>query len=229
MKEIAAAFVQAQKGFLPALKSSENPFFHSRYADLAECIQAVIGSLNENGIALVQHTSQSETGVIVHTKFVHVSGEEMETGSIYFPAVQHTPQAFGSALTYARRYSLMTACGIAPEDDDGAAGSAPKVQPKPTATTAVGAVAWDTPADPWATNADDFPSFKTQEELEAAEAKQTTNPIAPHCDHGLRKWVQGEKNGKAWGGFMCQESEKSNQCAPQWYKLGSSGKWGAQL
>ena len=83
--------------------------------------------------------------------------------------------------------------------------------------------------DPWATNTADFPSFKTQEELEAAEAKQTTNPIAPHCDHGLRKWVQGEKNGKAWGGFMCMETEKSNQCAPQWYRLGSSGKWAAQL
>jgi hypothetical protein len=83
--------------------------------------------------------------------------------------------------------------------------------------------------DPWATNAGDFPSFKTQEELEAAEAKQTTNPIAPHCDHGLRKWVQGEKNGKAWGGFMCQESDKRNQCAPQWYSMGSTGKWAAQL
>ena len=105
MKEIAAAFVKAQRDFLPAIKTSENPFYNSRYADLASCIDAVIGSLNANGIALVQHTSEADKGVIVHTMFLHESGEIMETGSIFFPAVQNTPQAFGSALTYARRYS----------------------------------------------------------------------------------------------------------------------------
>jgi hypothetical protein len=79
----------------------------------------------------VQHTDQSDKGVIVSTVFLHESGEHMETGSIFVPAAQNSPQAFGSALTYARRYSLMTACGIAPEDDDGNAASKPTPARKP--------------------------------------------------------------------------------------------------
>jgi hypothetical protein len=57
------------------------------------------------------------------TVFVHESGEMLECGIVHFPAVKQDPQGYASALTYARRYSLMSACGIAPEDDDGNAGS----------------------------------------------------------------------------------------------------------
>ena len=56
---------------------------------------------------------------MVETVFVHESGEMLECGIVHFPAVKHDPQGYASALTYARRYSLMAACGIAPEDDDG--------------------------------------------------------------------------------------------------------------
>ena len=62
-------------------------------------------------------------GVMVETVFVHESGEMLECGIVHFPAVKHDPQGYASALTYARRYSLMAACGIAPEDDDGNAAS----------------------------------------------------------------------------------------------------------
>ena len=51
--------------------------------------------------------------------FVHESGEMLECGTLHVPASKQDPQGYGSALTYARRYSLMAACGIAPEDDDG--------------------------------------------------------------------------------------------------------------
>ena len=57
------------------------------------------------------------------TVFVHESGETLECGILHVPASKQDPQGYGSALTYARRYSLMAACGIAPEDDDGNAGS----------------------------------------------------------------------------------------------------------
>jgi hypothetical protein len=129
MKQIASALVKAQKAFGPALKTATNPHFKSRYADLAACVEAVIGGLNDNGIALVQRTSLDDAGVTVETVFVHESGEMLECGKLHVPAAKHDPQGYGSALTYARRYSLMAACGIAPEDDDGNAGSkpAPKV------------------------------------------------------------------------------------------------------
>lgn len=123
MKELAAALVRAQKAFGPALKSATNPHFKSKYADLAACVEAVIDSLNANGIALVQRTSQDDTGVTVTTVFVHESGEMMDSGPLHVPAAKNDPQGYGSALTYARRYSLMTACGLAPEDDDGNAAS----------------------------------------------------------------------------------------------------------
>ena len=121
--KVASALVKAQKEFGPALKSSSNPHFKSRYADLAACVEAVVESLNNNGIALTQRVSPSENGVIVETVFIHESGEIINCGQLHVPASKHDAQGYGSALTYARRYSLMAACGIAPEDDDGNAAS----------------------------------------------------------------------------------------------------------
>ena len=123
MKQIATALVRAQKAFGPALKTATNPHFKSRYADLAACVEAVIGGLNDNGIALIQRNSLDDNGVTVETVFLHESGEMLECGKLHVPASKQDPQGYGSALTYARRYSLMAACGIAPEDDDGNAGS----------------------------------------------------------------------------------------------------------
>lgn len=119
MKNLATALVKAQKSFGPVLKSSTNPHFKSRYADLSACVEAVIEGLNDAGIAMIQRTSEDSTGVTVETVFIHESGEMLECGKLHVPASKQDPQGYGSALTYARRYSLMAACGIAPEDDDG--------------------------------------------------------------------------------------------------------------
>lgn len=132
-KAIFAAMVAAQKAYGPALKSKVNPHFKNKYADLAASAEAVTDALNSNGIALAQVCHESNAGVIVETKFLHESGEEWSGGKLFIPSSKQDAQGFGSALTYARRYSLMAACGIAPEDDDGNAASvppsAPKVQP----------------------------------------------------------------------------------------------------
>jgi predicted RecA/RadA family phage recombinase len=136
LKNIYAAFVKAQTGFAPALKTSTNPHFKSKYADLAACVEAVVDSLNANGIGLVQRAHPDETGVAVETVFVHESGESFSGGIFRVPAAKQDPQGYGSALSYARRYSLMAACGIAPEDDDGNAGSK-----RPEARTTAGAPA----------------------------------------------------------------------------------------
>jgi hypothetical protein len=127
-KQIAAAFVKAQRQFGPALKTSTNPHFRSKYADLSNCIEAVIGALNDNGIGLMQRTYECKDGVMVETMFVHESGEVMECGMLHVPASKHDAMGFGSALTYARRYSLLTASGLSPDDDDGVAASRPAPQ-----------------------------------------------------------------------------------------------------
>jgi hypothetical protein len=123
MDKIAAALVKAQKEFAPALKTNTNPHFKSKYVGLDGCIEAVIDALNNNGIMLMQKNHPSDNGVSVETIFLHESGESISGGVLSVPASKQDPQGYGSALTYARRYSLMAACGIAPEDDDGNAAS----------------------------------------------------------------------------------------------------------
>lgn len=129
MQKIASALVKAQKAFGPALKISTNPHFRSKYADLSVCVEAVIDGLNENGIALIQIPHECESGVTVETLFIHESGETLSAGRLHVPATKQDAQGYGSALTYARRYSLMAACGIAPEDDDGNAAVKARVLP----------------------------------------------------------------------------------------------------
>jgi hypothetical protein len=126
MKNIATALVKAQKEFGPALKTATNPHFRSKYANLSNCVEAVIDALNNNGIFLLQKNYDHQNGIMVETVFVHESGEMLECGCLFFPAQKNDPQGFMSALTYGRRASLMAACGIAPEDDDGEAAVRPK-------------------------------------------------------------------------------------------------------
>lgn len=120
MSNIAAAFVKAKRSFRPALKEKANPAFKgSKYADLSSCIEAVDDAFLANGIVMYQECHPDEAGVTVETVLLHESGESIRSGRLHVPASKQDPQGFGSALTYARRYSLMAACGMAPEDDDG--------------------------------------------------------------------------------------------------------------
>ena len=136
MKQISAAYVKAKREFSPALKDKTNPAFRSKYADLGACLEAVNEALLNNGIAVYQETFDDATGITVETVFLHESGESMRCGKLHVPAAKQDAQGYGSALTYARRYSLMTACGIAPEDDDGNAASKTGQTPKPAAVAA---------------------------------------------------------------------------------------------
>ena len=130
MEKIAPAFIKAKKEFGPALKDRTNPAFKSKYADLGACLDAVDDALLNNGIAVMQETFMDDSGVTVETVFIHESGETLRGGKLHVPASKQDPQGYGSALTYARRYSLQAACGIAPEDDDGNAASSHKAPPK---------------------------------------------------------------------------------------------------
>lgn len=123
MQKIASAFIKAKRAFGPVLKDKNNPHFKSKYADLESCLAAVDDACLTNGIALYQETSDDAAGVTVETVFLHESGETLRCGKLHVPAAKQDPQGYGSALTYARRYSLLAACGIAAEDDDGNAAS----------------------------------------------------------------------------------------------------------
>ncbi len=102
-----------------ATKDSNNPHFKSKYADLASVVAAIKPALAKHGLFFTQYNHPCAGGVSVETTVHHASGESISFGALFVPASKNDAQGFGSALTYCRRYSLMTAFGVAPEDDDG--------------------------------------------------------------------------------------------------------------
>lgn len=108
---LVSALIKAQNQIDNAHKDAKNPFFKSNYATLESVIEAVKQPLLDNGVLFVQKSSISEDGVNIETCF-YGHGEEMQTGQLHVPADKQDPQGYGSALTYARRYSLAMACGI---------------------------------------------------------------------------------------------------------------------
>jgi hypothetical protein len=131
MKGIATALAKAQANMGKALKQANNPHFRSKYADLGNVMDACLPALNEAGIALIQPTGEDEHGRYVETILIH--GESGEQLACRVPLIvsKNDMQGYGSAVTYARRYGLMTMAGIAPEDDDGnaAAKAPPRAEP----------------------------------------------------------------------------------------------------
>lgn len=121
--QLAAALCKAQSEMEGAKKDSENPFFKSKYADLASVWDACRGPLTSNGLAVTQATDMLEGVLVLVTTLHHVSGETV-SGRYPIRTKDDTPQALGSAMTYARRYSLAAMVGVCPEDDDGEAAQA---------------------------------------------------------------------------------------------------------
>ena len=116
---IAKALAVAQLEMGPALKQSVNPAFRSKYADLNSVMDACLPALNKNGIAVIQPMRVDDMGGRnVVTVFLHESGESLEC-PIPLILGKNDMQGLGSAITYARRFGLMSLAGIAPEDDDG--------------------------------------------------------------------------------------------------------------
>jgi len=124
---LAKAIALSQLHVENALKSSTNPHFKSKYADLAEILNTVRPVFSANGIAIVQ-TPTFESGIAsVETMLCHESGEFISS-VCSSPVSKQDAQGIGSAITYLRRYSLAAMCGIAQEDDDGQQAVAPPLR-----------------------------------------------------------------------------------------------------
>lgn len=118
INELAAALAKAQGAMRGAKKDADNPFFKSKYADLASCWDAIREPFTANGLSVIQLTEPTVDVITVETILAHSSGQWISS-KIAMKPVKADPQSVGSCLTYARRYSLAAATGIAPEDDDG--------------------------------------------------------------------------------------------------------------
>lgn len=88
-----------------------------RYATLSHIIGLIRPILKEHGFAFTQNVVTQHETVTVKTTFWHTTGEGVSFGPLAF-STNKDPKAVGSAITYARRYQLTAALGIAPEDDD---------------------------------------------------------------------------------------------------------------
>ena len=124
---LAAALAKAQGTMKGAVKDSANPFFKSKYADLASVVEAIRSAFSANGLSYIQTIQPSDRDEVrVETMILHSSGEWISCGVLALPVSKVDAQGYGSALTYARRYSLSAAVGVAPEDDDGNAATMAK-------------------------------------------------------------------------------------------------------
>lgn len=131
--KVSAAFVKAQAEIGKAIKDSTNPHFKNNYADLGSVVDAIKPALEKNGLSFLQRFHENTDGVTVETIIIHESGESLSNGVLSVPATKKDAQGFGSACTYARRYSLQAAFGVAPDDDDGNAASRKPEAAKPAA------------------------------------------------------------------------------------------------
>jgi hypothetical protein len=106
-----------------------NPAFKARYVSLDALLDAVKPVLAEHNLALIQTLETDEGKVGVSTSLLHTSGHAFSFGRLMVKADGLTAQQIGGAVTYIRRQSIQTACGISVDlDDDGHQASAPKPQ-----------------------------------------------------------------------------------------------------
>jgi len=115
--KLATALLKAQTEIGASKKGTTNPFFHSKYADLGSVMEACKGPLNDNGITILQPVGHDEHGDYVETILLHESGEYISDKMRLISG--NKPQEQGSAVSYARRYSLQSLVFIPAEDDDG--------------------------------------------------------------------------------------------------------------
>ena len=135
-KNIEVALAAAQSEMTKALKSAANPHLKSNYADLGSVMDACMGPLNSNGIALVQRIGAADGIHYVETTLTHGESDTRLSCTVSLFIQKQDMQGYGSAVTYARRYGLMAMAGIAPEEDDGHAAAQSKPEKKIALITA---------------------------------------------------------------------------------------------
>lgn len=129
---LAAALSKVQGAMVGAVKDSSNPFYKSRYADLASVWDACRVQLAANNLCVIQTTAEAADGAVLITTLAHSSGEWIRS-VLPIKVKDNSPQAQGSGLTYARRYALAAIIGVSQIDDDAEAAQG-RTTPKKVST-----------------------------------------------------------------------------------------------
>ncbi|MEH2029785.1 MAG: ERF family protein [Nostoc sp.] len=129
MQKLISALIKAKAEFQPIHKNKTNPHYKSQYADLDSVLDAVTPALNAHGLTIIQLVGIVDGKTVLETRLYHDSGEN--TCSVFPLPETSDPQKIGSALTYARRYSLCAILSVvADEDNDGNAASEKNTETK---------------------------------------------------------------------------------------------------
>jgi len=136
INELAKALSVAQASYNKLIKDSENPFFKSKYSDLAACIDAVRQPLADNKLSVIQTTKVVNNEMILETLLMHESGQFVGGEYIINP-MKNDPQSVGATISYARRYSLCAILNIAAEDSDAEESMDRKPQTKKAPTISI--------------------------------------------------------------------------------------------
>lgn len=122
--KIYPALVEAQAEFADLKKDATNPYFNSQYVELSQVLTSIRPIMYKRGLAVLQFPGHIADGKLaITTRLIHTSGEWIEDEA-HVPLQKNDPQGFGSTLTYAKRYSIISALGlVADSDDDGNKGT----------------------------------------------------------------------------------------------------------
>lgn len=144
IKELATALALAQAEMQNPTFDSVNPHFKNKFASLVSVRAAVIPVLNKHGLSISQFPVSAELRAGVVNILMHTSGQWIEEGCI-LPLTKNDAQGAGSAITYARRYSLQSIAGVVADEDDDA--EAASTAPRKPATAAPSAPSGETRSD----------------------------------------------------------------------------------
>lgn len=117
MENLSKAFVALQADLTPVAKSAVNPFFKAKYAPLPEVMETIQPLLAKHKLAVMQPMTNLDGQPAIKTILIHESGQMMQEVSPIFLNKQDA-QSHGSAITYARRYGVMSLLGLVADDDD---------------------------------------------------------------------------------------------------------------
>lgn len=125
--ELAKALIVVQRGLQPAVKDATNPFVHNRYATLNSVMDSCRDALLSNDIWMTQFPVPADPGYLgLVTKLTHAKSGQWQASLAVVPLPKADPQGMGSAMTYARRYSLSAMLGIVTDADDDGTGACAK-------------------------------------------------------------------------------------------------------
>lgn len=194
--ELAKALATFQATVPPIVKSktARAGSYSYTYADLGAILDVIRDVAQENGLSVAQDVTGDSHGVSVSTRVLHTSGQWMESGPLFLPA-EGTAQAFGSAITYARRYALCAALGIvADDDDDGKASEPARGASRPSAAAAGSETSGSSGGseEPGASTSGSGEGQGQGADSDGEGRQAPALPLASTCDHD---WTEKLPNG----------------------------------